>query len=42
MTLEKHIHEEEDTVFPKIYRALSAEENKALTAAMNKEGLKLA
>jgi hemerythrin superfamily protein len=42
MTLEKHMHEEEDTVFPKLYRTLSAEENKALTTAMNKEGLKIA
>jgi hemerythrin superfamily protein len=42
MTLEKHMHEEEDTVFPKLYRALSAEDNKALTTAMNKEGLKVA
>jgi hemerythrin superfamily protein len=42
MTLEKHMHEEEDTVFPKLYRSLSAEENKALTTAMNKEGLKVA
>ena len=42
MTLEKHMHEEEDTVFPKLYRALSTEDNKALTMAMNKEGLKVA
>ena len=42
MTLEKHMHEEEDTVFPKLYRALSVEANKALTMAMNKEGLKVA
>lgn len=42
MTLEKHMHEEEDTIFPKLYRTLSAEENKSLTTAMNKEGLKVA
>jgi hemerythrin superfamily protein len=42
MTLEKHMHEEEDTVFPRLYRTLSAEQNKSLTIAMNKEGLKVA
>ena len=42
MTLEKHMHEEEDTVFPRLYRTLSAEQNKSLTVAMNKEGLKVA
>jgi hemerythrin superfamily protein len=42
MTLEKHMHEEEDIIFPKLFRALSGEENKALTTAMNKEGLKVA
>jgi hemerythrin superfamily protein len=40
--VEKHIREEEDTLFPQLKAKLSAEKNKALTAAMNKEGLKLA
>ena len=42
MTLEKHMHEEEDTIFPQLCRSLSAEENRSLTAAMNKEGLAVA
>jgi len=40
--VEKHMREEEDTLFPQLKAKLSAEKNKALTAAMNKEGLKLA
>ena len=40
--VEKHVREEEDTLFPRLKAKLSPEKNKALTAAMNKEGLKLA
>jgi hemerythrin superfamily protein len=40
--LEKHIREEEDTLFPSLKGKLSEEANKALTKAMNKEGFKLA
>ena len=40
--LEKHIREEEDTIFPQLQARLSAEENSHLTTAMNKEGFKLA
>jgi hemerythrin superfamily protein len=40
--VEKHIREEEDTLFPRLKAKLSAEQNKALTTAMNKEGLKIA
>jgi hemerythrin superfamily protein len=40
--LESHIREEEDKIFPKLHKALSAEKNKALTALANKEGFKLA
>ena len=40
--IEKHMREEEDQVFPTLRRKLSAEQNKALTLAMNKEGLKVA
>jgi hemerythrin superfamily protein len=40
--VEKHMREEEETLFPRLKAKLSAEKNKALTAAMNKEGLKLA
>ncbi|OAN66527.1 hemerythrin domain-containing protein [Sphingomonas sp. TDK1] len=40
--LEKHIREEEDTLFPELRAQLSEEKNKALTHAMNKEGFKLA
>lgn len=40
--LEVHMAEEENELFPKLRAALSAEENAALTKAMNKEGLKLA
>lgn len=40
--IEKHMREEEDTLFPQLKAKLSAEQNKALTAAMNKEGLKIA
>jgi len=40
--LEKHMREEEDTLFPRLKAKLAPEKNKALTAAMNKEGLKIA
>lgn len=40
--VEKHIREEEDTLFPQLKAKLTPEQNKALTAAMNKEGLKIA
>lgn len=40
--LEKHIHEEEDQLFPELRAQLSEEKNKALTLAMNKEGFKVA
>jgi hemerythrin superfamily protein len=40
--LEKHIREEEDTLFPELRAQLSEEKNKALTHAMNKEGFKVA
>lgn len=40
--LEKHIREEEDTLFPKLHAALGEKGNKHVTMAMNKEGFKLA
>ena len=40
--IEKHMAEEEEQIFPRLRAKLSDEENKALTLAMNKEGLKLA
>lgn len=40
--IERHVREEEDEIFPALARALSDEENKQLTVAMNKEGLKIA
>jgi hemerythrin superfamily protein len=40
--LEKHIHEEEQQLFPRLKGKLSPEKNKELTGLMNKEGLKLA
>lgn len=41
-TLEAHIREEEDQIFPPLHAALGEEKNKALTAAANKEAFKLA
>jgi hemerythrin superfamily protein len=41
-TLEKHIREEEDEIFPALQARLDAEENGHLTVAMSKEGFKLA
>ena len=40
--VEEHAREEEDTIFPALKAKLSPEKNKALTAAMNKQGFKLA
>lgn len=41
-TLEKHIDEEEQTLFPRLREGLTREENNALTTALHKEGFKLA
>lgn len=40
--IEKHMREEETTLFPRLKGQLSPEKNKELTSAMNKEGLKIA
>lgn len=40
--IEQHMREEEDTLFPDLRGKLSPEQNKHVTAAMNKEGFKLA
>ena len=40
--IEKHMREEEDELFPKLRGQLSEEQNRHVTAVMNKEGLKLA
>jgi hemerythrin-like domain-containing protein len=40
--IEAHMREEESELFPRLKAKLSAENNKELTAQMNKEGLKLA
>jgi hemerythrin superfamily protein len=40
--IEKHMREEETTLFPQLKARLTPEQNKALTMAMNKEGLKIA
>ena len=40
--IEKHMREEEDDLFPKLRGQLSDAQNKHITVAMNKEGLKLA
>jgi hemerythrin superfamily protein len=40
--LNAHIREEEDKIFPKIHAGLDEAKNKALTAAANREGFKLA
>jgi hemerythrin superfamily protein len=40
--LEGHMREEENEIFPAMHAKLSPDANKALTMAMNKEGLKLA
>jgi hemerythrin-like domain-containing protein len=40
--IEDHMREEEEVLFPLLRSKMSAEQNKALTQAMNKEGFKLA
>ena len=40
--IEKHMREEETDLFPRLKAKLTPEKNKALTMAMNKEGLKIA
>jgi hemerythrin superfamily protein len=40
--IEHHMREEEDVLFPRLKSTLGDERNKQLTAAMNKEGYKLA
>ncbi|UAK25411.1 hemerythrin domain-containing protein [Sphingomonas nostoxanthinifaciens] len=40
--IEKHMREEEETLFPALKAKLDADKNKELTGQMNKEGLKLA
>jgi iron-sulfur cluster repair protein YtfE (RIC family) len=40
--LERHVREEEETIFPALQARLSAQENGRLTSAMNREGFKLA
>lgn len=40
--IEKHMRDEEDELFPRLREQLSDAQNKHITAAMNKEGLKLA
>ncbi|MBB5713264.1 hemerythrin domain-containing protein [Sphingomonas aerophila] len=40
--IEKHMREEEDDLFPRMRGKLTDAQNKHITAAMNKEGLKLA
>ncbi|HWI86063.1 MAG TPA: hemerythrin domain-containing protein [Sphingomonas sp.] len=40
--IEKHMREEETTLFPRLKAGLTPEKNKELTSAMNKEGLKIA
>ena len=40
--LEGHIRNEEDNVFPRLRASMNEEQNKKLTMAMNREGLKLA
>jgi hemerythrin superfamily protein len=40
--LEQHIRMEEDQVFPRLRSAMTDEQNRKVTLAMNKEGLKLA
>ena len=40
--IEKHMREEETNLFPQLRSKLTSEQNKALTTALNKEGLKIA
>ena len=39
---EEHVREEEDEVFPRLHASLDAEQQKALTNRMNREGFKVA
>lgn len=39
--IQKHMAEEENDLFPRLRKLLSSKANKALTAKMNKEGMKL-
>ena len=41
-SLERHIREEEEKIFPSLRSRLTKEDNSALTTAMNREGFKLA
>lgn len=40
--IEKHVREEEDELFPQMVSKLTPEQNKHVTAVMNREGFKLA
>lgn len=40
--IERHIREEEDTLFPRLHQALGDEGNAHVTSLMNKEGFKVA
>ncbi|PTQ09941.1 hemerythrin [Sphingomonas oleivorans] len=40
--IEQHMREEENEVFPRLKARLSVEENRALSRAVNREGIKLA
>ena len=40
--IEAHVRKEEDEIFPALRASMSAEENKALTGRMNREGFKVA
>jgi iron-sulfur cluster repair protein YtfE (RIC family) len=40
--IEEHMRDEEERLFPELKAKLAPEKNKALTSAMNKEGLKIA
>ncbi len=40
--IKHHVREEEDVVFPGFHERLSGKQNRHLTAAMNREGIKLA
>jgi hemerythrin superfamily protein len=37
-----HVREEEEEIFPKFYKRMTPKQNRHLTAAMNREGVKLA
>lgn len=42
MLVERHVREEEDEIYPRFRTKLSEEQNARITAAMNKEGFKIA